>query len=77
MGTFQLSFTKSKDLLMLVYSAELRVNDVVRLTAVDINSKRKLILIRGTIGRKDRYTLLSEAAMEKLNLYIKSYQQKE
>ena len=55
---------KHKAVLMLVYSAGLRVGEVVRLKTEDIDSNRKLIHIKGAKGRKDRYTLLSEKALE-------------
>lgn len=68
---------KHKALLMLVYSAGLRVDEVVRLKHGDIDTQRRLIHVRGAKGRKDRYTLLSEAALGKLKLYIESYQPNE
>ncbi len=64
---------KHKALLMLVYSAGLRVGEVVRLRPEDIDSKRMLIQIKGAKGRKDRYTLLSEAALNVLRQYWKKY----
>jgi site-specific recombinase XerD len=45
---------------MLVYSAGLRVGEVVKLRIDDIDSKRMLIHIRQGKGQKDRYTILSE-----------------
>lgn len=47
---------KHRLILMLMYSAGLRVGEVVKLKIEDINVKRKLIRIRGGKGRKDRYT---------------------
>ncbi|PIP11621.1 MAG: integrase [bacterium (Candidatus Stahlbacteria) CG08_land_8_20_14_0_20_40_26] len=64
---------KHKAILMLVYSAGLRVGEVVKLKPVDIDSKRMLIHIRGSKGRKDRYTLLSEKALEILRQYWRKY----
>ncbi|MDI7262164.1 MAG: phage integrase N-terminal SAM-like domain-containing protein, partial [Thermodesulfobacteriota bacterium] len=55
---------KHKSILMLVYSAGLRVGEVVRLKPEDIDSRRMLIHVRGAKGRKDRYTLLSESALK-------------
>jgi integrase/recombinase XerD len=54
---------KHKSLLMVAYSGGLRLRDVIRLIPSDIDGKRKLILIRGGKGRKDRYTIISEAAL--------------
>ena len=48
---------KHKALLMLAYSAGLRVGEVVKLKPEDIDANRKLIFIKGSKGRKDRYTL--------------------
>jgi len=51
----------------------LRVSDVVKLKLEDIDTERKLIHIRGAKVRKDRYTILSDVAMNTLKLYIESY----
>jgi len=58
---------------MLVYSAGLRVGEVVRLKLEDIDNKRMLIHIKGAKGRKDRYTMLSETALDILRKYWKEY----
>lgn len=58
---------------MLVYSAGLRVGEVVRLRVEDIDSKRMLIHVKGSKGRKDRYTILSERALETLRQYWREY----
>ena len=42
----------------------------------DIDVKRKLIHVKGAKGRKDRYTILSDVALETLDIYLKSYQPK-
>lgn len=52
--------------LVLIYSAGLRVGEVVRLRAGDIDTERRLIHVRGGKGRKDRYTLLSQRAARAL-----------
>jgi len=64
---------KHKAILMLVYSAGLRVGEVVKLKPEDIDSKRKLVFVKGAKGRKDRYTLLSEATLKALREYWKEY----
>ncbi len=68
---------KHKTILMLIYSAGLRVGESVRLKISDIDSQRMLIHLRGAKERKDRYTLLSEAALEQLRAYYKVYKPKE
>jgi site-specific recombinase XerD len=67
---------KHKAILMLTYSAGLRVSEVVKLKVENIDSQRKLVYIKGAKGRKDRYTLLSDAVVETLRLYWKSYHPK-
>lgn len=64
---------KHKSILMLVYSAGLRVSEVVKLRPEDIDSYRKLIFIKGAKGRKDRYTILSDIALKILREYWKKY----
>ena len=64
---------KHKALLMLVYSAGLRVGEVVKLKPEDIDSKRMLVFLKGAKGRKDRYTLLSETTLKTLREYWKEY----
>jgi site-specific recombinase XerD len=62
---------KHKTILFLTYSAGLRVGEVVRLKIEDIDSKRMLIHVRQGKGKKDRYTILSEAALIQLRKYYK------
>jgi site-specific recombinase XerD len=64
---------KHKAILMLIYSAGLRVGEVVKLKIEDIDSKRMLIHIKGSKGRKDRYTMLSETALDILRRYWREY----
>jgi site-specific recombinase XerD len=59
--------------LMLLYSAGLRVSEVVRLRAEDIDSDRRMIRVRGAKGRKDRYTLLSDRAFAVIRDYQRQY----
>ncbi|MBM7613849.1 site-specific tyrosine recombinase/integron integrase [Alkaliphilus hydrothermalis] len=68
---------KHKAILCLVYSAGLRVSEVVRLKAEDIDSVRMLIHVKGAKGKKDRYTLLSEKALIVLRNYYRRYTPKE
>ena len=64
---------KHKAILFLTYSAGLRVGEVVKLKSQDIDSQRMLIHVVQGKGRKDRYTLLSEIALEQLRRYYKLY----
>jgi len=54
-----------------MYSGGLRVGEVIKLRPEDIDSNRKLIYIRASKGRKDRYTLLSNVALQTLREYGK------
>lgn len=65
--------SKHRVIMLLTYSAGLRLGEVVRLRAEDIDSERRLIHIRQAKGRKDRYTVLSQVALEALRAYFKRY----
>ncbi len=67
------NINKHKAILMLIYSAGLRVGEVVKLRPADIDSERGLIHIKGSKGRKDRYTILSQTALKILKEYYKQY----
>ena len=64
---------KHRLILMLIYSADLRVSEVVKLKPEDIDTERRLIHIKGAKGRKDRYMMLSEVVMETIRRYLKEY----
>ncbi|SFL89178.1 site-specific tyrosine recombinase/integron integrase [Halanaerobium salsuginis] len=64
---------KHKLIIILTYSAGLRVSEVVKLKTPDIDQKRMLIYVRSAKGYKDRYTLLSKKALNILNLYLKAF----
>jgi site-specific recombinase XerD len=68
---------KHRTLLMLTYSAGLRVGEAVKLKIADIDSQRKLIHLHSTKGKKDRYTLLSDVTLVYLRRYYKAYTPKE
>jgi len=67
---------KHKAILMLIYSAGLRVGETVRLKPENIDSKRMLVFIKNAKGRKDRYTILSKTALEVLREYWQEYRPK-
>jgi integrase/recombinase XerD len=64
---------KHRCLLTLVYSAGLRVSEVVNLRKDDIDFDRKLIHIRQSKGKKDRYAVLSDRAIESFREYEDRY----
>ena len=65
---------KHKTMLMLAYSAGLRVSEVVSLRTSDIDSKRMTIMIRQAKGKKDRLASLSPVLLVMLREYAKAYQ---
>ncbi|HBR10298.1 TPA: integrase [Candidatus Acetothermia bacterium] len=65
----QIRSLKHQAIIMLIYSAGLRVSEVVRLKVGDIDGDRKMLRVKGGKGAKDRYTLLSEIALETLRSY--------
>ena len=64
---------KHRAILMTIYSAGLRIGEVTRLKASDIDSGRMMIRVNEGKGLKDRYTLLGERNLEMLRRYWKAY----
>ena len=64
---------KHKTILFLTYAAGLRVGEVVRLHANDIDRNRMTIRVEQGKGRKDRYTLLSNRAYSIFKEYMEVY----
>lgn len=58
--------------LMTAYGAGLRVSEVVALRVGDIDSKRMLIRIRQSKGKKDRYAMLSPRLLEVVRCWWRS-----
>lgn len=75
-GLMEVKNIKHKALLLLTYSAGLRVSEVVQLTITDINSDRMQITINEAKGKKDRVATLSEAILPLLREYYKQYKPK-
>lgn len=67
---------KHKTILETIYSAGLRLSEVVNLRIADIDSERKLIYVRGGKGKKDRTTILAEELLILLRKYFKIYKPK-
>ena len=65
---------KHRALLAIIYGSGLRVSEAVRLRAEHIESKRMLVRIEQSKGRKDRYTILSKSCLELLREYWRIYQ---
>ena len=67
---------KHKAIIMMIYSAGLRVSESANLKICDIDSQRRLVHVRSAKGKKDRYTLLSKETLEILRQYVKEYKPK-
>ncbi len=65
--------TRTQALLMLMYSSGLRVGEVVKLRPDDLEPARGLLRVRKGKGAKDRYTLLSNRALEAVDRYRASH----
>lgn len=64
---------KHRLMLMMAYSAGLRVSEVVSLQVNDLDTERKVIHIKRAKGKKDRQVPLSERLMKDLELYLKNF----
>ena len=67
---------KHKALLLTAYGSGLRVSELARLKTTDIDSKSMRVLVIKGKGQKDRYTILSEAALLALREYWRKYRPK-
>jgi site-specific recombinase XerD len=64
---------KHRALLMTIYSAGLRVSEVVHLKVSDLDSQRMVMRVQQGKGQKDRYTILSQRTLEVLRDYWREY----
>lgn len=64
---------KHKAILMLTYSAGLRISELCNMKVTDIDSKRMLVRVVQAKGNKDRYSILSALTLDMLRLYWKFY----
>lgn len=63
---------KHRVIIAVIYSAGLRISELISLRPSDIDSDRKQIRVIGK-GNKYRYTLLSENALDMLRIYWRAY----
>ncbi|MEZ5035303.1 MAG: tyrosine-type recombinase/integrase [Chitinophagaceae bacterium] len=68
--------SKHKSMIALVYSAGLRVGELINMKILDIDSKRMIIHVKQAKGRKDRIVPLSEKLLLMLRAYYKEYSPK-
>lgn len=64
---------KHKTILMLIYSAGLRLGELLNLRIDDINMHTRKIFIKAGKGKKDRYTILATKMVDVLSEYLKLY----
>jgi site-specific recombinase XerD len=64
---------KHRTLLMLIYSAGLRLNELIKLRVDDIKIDRKEIFIYYGKGKKDRITILADKMIIQLKTYLKEF----
>lgn len=67
---------RHKAMFMTIYGGGLRVTELVKLRAKDIDSKEMRIFIRDGKGEKDRYTILSDENLKILREYYLKYKPK-
>jgi integrase/recombinase XerD len=67
---------KHRAMLSLIYACGLRRGELLNLKLNDVDSKRKLLIIRMAKGKKDRVAPLSEKVIALLREYFKAYRPK-
>ena len=77
LGIEKLDNIKHKALIMMAYSAGLRVSEVVNLKINDIQSDRMQVMIRQSKGKKDRMVPLSKVLLNTLREYYIMYKPKD
>ena len=75
-GLLAVENIKHRTLLLLAYSAGLRVSEVISLKITDINSDRMQISVNHAKGKKDRVVTLSKSILPLLREYFKQYEPK-
>lgn len=63
-------------ILMLLYGGGLRISELLNIKLSDIEQDRQLLRIPQAKGKKDRYTLLPEAILQHIEIYLKKHQPK-
>ena len=64
---------KHRTILMLIYSAGLRIGESINLRKDDINLERKSVFVKAGKGKKDRYSVLSEKVIVHIEKYLEEF----
>ena len=64
---------KHRTVLMLIYSAGLRIGESIHLRKEDINQERKSVFIKAGKGKRDRYSVLSDKMILLIKKYLEEY----
>lgn len=68
---------KHKSILMTIYSAGLRLGELLSLRIKDVDFDRNLLVVKKGKGNKDRHTVLSKSLKSILNQYLQQYHPKD
>lgn len=64
---------KHKAILWTIYSAGLRISELINLRVIDIHSEEGYIFVKDSKGKKDRKTILSNYLVDLLRKYYKTH----
>jgi len=64
---------KHRAILALIYSAGLRISELINLRLCNIDVDRRQVIVKNSKGRKDRHIILAESFIPLLYNYIQSY----
>jgi site-specific recombinase XerD len=64
---------KHKSILMLIYSAGLRISEAANMRIDDVLASQMRLLVKAGKGKKDRYVILSEKTLAQLRKYMEIY----
>jgi site-specific recombinase XerD len=68
---------KLKTILSIIYSSGLRISEAVKLKIIDIDFDKRVIFIRNSKNRKDRYTILAKKTAALVKDYMNVYRPKD
>lgn len=68
---------KHRAIIALIYSAGLRISELINLELKDINIDRQQLVIKNSKGRKDRYVVLAKSFLPLLKNYFMTYKPKQ